>query len=184
MATIYDIIKGINQAAANAYDGSHDEKYAYDKTARKVGLKREEGDAILDSRVMDGFSVRFHGQNLVVNYHAEYPIADAHGDKFEGEVKERMANIVKYLKKEYKNITGDTVTLKADGDAKILVQSMSRIRCWLEATQQYKIGGLKDTDKPGSSEERLDKAVKDWLAIGKDKYPKAKKPDNVSRKSS
>jgi len=161
MATIYDIIKGINQAAANAYDGAHDEKYAYDKTARKVG-----------------------GQNLVINYHAEYPIADAHNDKFESEVKERMANIVKYLKKEYKNITGDTVTLKADGDAKVLVQSMSRIRCWLQAVQQYKIGGLKDSDKPGSSEDRLSKAVKDWLAIGKDKYPKTKKPDNVSRKSS
>ncbi len=33
MATVYDIIKGINQAAANAYDGSDAE----------VGLSREEG---------------------------------------------------------------------------------------------------------------------------------------------
>ena len=30
MATIYDIIKGIGQAAANAYDGAHDERFSSD----------------------------------------------------------------------------------------------------------------------------------------------------------
>ena len=51
------IVQGIAQAAANAYDGSHDERYAADGKARKIGLNREEGDAILDSRVIDGFKV-------------------------------------------------------------------------------------------------------------------------------
>ena len=27
MASVYDIIKGINQAAANAWDGSHDKRF-------------------------------------------------------------------------------------------------------------------------------------------------------------
>ena len=27
MATVYDIVKGINQAAANAYDGAHDARF-------------------------------------------------------------------------------------------------------------------------------------------------------------
>ena len=52
MATVLDIVRGISQAAANAYDGSHDERYNSDGEARKVGLKREEGDPILDWRVM------------------------------------------------------------------------------------------------------------------------------------
>ena len=29
MSSVYDIIQGINQAAANAHDGAHDEKYSY-----------------------------------------------------------------------------------------------------------------------------------------------------------
>ena len=37
MASILDIIKGLNQAAANAYDG-------YDHMDEKIGLKREEGN--------------------------------------------------------------------------------------------------------------------------------------------
>ena len=32
------------------------------------------------------------------------------------------------------------------------------------------------------SEDRLDDAIKNWLAIGKDKFPKTKKPENVSGK--
>ena len=59
MASVLDIVRGISQAAANAYDGSHDERYAADGKARKIGLNREEGDPILDSRVMDGFKVKF-----------------------------------------------------------------------------------------------------------------------------
>ena len=47
MATILDVIKGLNQAASNAYDG-------YESMDDKVGLKREEGHPIVDSRMMDG----------------------------------------------------------------------------------------------------------------------------------
>ena len=64
MATVYEIVQGLSQAAANAYDGNHDERYAYDGKARKIGLRREEGDPILDSRVMDGFKVKFSGIDL------------------------------------------------------------------------------------------------------------------------
>ena len=32
MATVMDIIQGISQAAANAYDGSQYENYSYDRT--------------------------------------------------------------------------------------------------------------------------------------------------------
>ena len=40
MATVYDVLKGIHQAAANAYDGAHDEKISHDGKARKAGLNR------------------------------------------------------------------------------------------------------------------------------------------------
>jgi len=56
MATTLEIIQGINQAAANAYDGAHDERFV-DGDAKKVGLSREEGCPIIDSRVSDGFGI-------------------------------------------------------------------------------------------------------------------------------
>ena len=43
MATTLEIIQGLAQAAANAYDGAHDERFSLDGQARKVGLRREEG---------------------------------------------------------------------------------------------------------------------------------------------
>ena len=53
MATVLDIINGISQAAANSYDGAHDERMAADGEARTAGLKREKGDMNLEARVMD-----------------------------------------------------------------------------------------------------------------------------------
>jgi len=59
-----DVLNGISQAAANAFDGAHDEK----GEPIKIGLKREEGNVILDSRVMDGFGVKISGKQMIVTY--------------------------------------------------------------------------------------------------------------------
>ena len=182
--TVSDIIKGLMQAAANAYDGCQYEKYSADGKERKVGLKREEGDAVLDSRVMDGFKVRIAGPKLIVTYQAELKIKDFHNSKLDEEIERTYKDIIKFLKKEYKTITGNGITLTSDGDADIFVQNMSRIRTWAEAKKVYTIGGIKDTEAvgdndPGEAEEKLRTAVEKFLAIGKDKYPGAKKPSNA-----
>ena len=64
MATTLEIIRGISQAAANAYDGALDDK----GEPISIGLKREEGDPIIDSRIMDGFGVKMHGDILKLSY--------------------------------------------------------------------------------------------------------------------
>ena len=56
-SNILEIIQGLGQAAANAYDGSHDERFVRDGEAKKVGLNREEGCPIMDKRVNDGFKI-------------------------------------------------------------------------------------------------------------------------------
>ena len=72
MATVYDIIQGINQAAANAgWDGAHEENLQADGKARDAGLKRQDGHYINDRRVMDGFGVVFHGPILRIKYQSE-----------------------------------------------------------------------------------------------------------------
>ena len=72
MATTYEIVRGISQAMTRAYDGAHDEN----GEPVKIGLKREEGNPLIDKRVMDGFGVKFHGNRLMITYHAEIMLKD------------------------------------------------------------------------------------------------------------
>ena len=179
MATVYDIIQGINQAAANgSWDGAHEESLQADGKARDAGLKRQDGHYINDRRVMDGFGVTFHGPLLRINYQAEIRIKEVQDKGFENEIIRRLQEIVKFLKKEYKAITGDTLTLTKEGEHHILVQRISNYRTDCQAHCDYRIGGLTDVVEvnKGSTEDRLDKAVRDFLSLGRDK---AKKPSNV-----
>ena len=64
MATTLEIVRGISQVMANSHDGALDDK----GEPIKIGLKREEGDPILDSRVMDGFGVKFNGNKCEQKY--------------------------------------------------------------------------------------------------------------------
>ena len=183
MATVYDIVKGLAQAAANAYDGAQYEKYAADGKARKIGLKREEGDAVLDSRVIDGFKVRFVGPKLIITYQTELSLKEYHNSKLDEEIERVYKDIVKFLKKEYKAITGNSIALTSDGDADIFVQNMSKIRTWAQAKKVYTIGGMGDVEvtednKLGTAGEKLRAAVEKFLATGKDKYPGTKKAKN------
>ena len=174
MSTTLEIINGIAQAAANAYDGALDDK----GEPIKVGLKREEGNPILDKRVMDGFSVKFYGPLLCIHYHSEINIKDVKGDKLEGEIDQMIAKVAKFLKKEYKRLTGNTLALTKDGDLDARMEYMNRIRCWVTARQYYKIGGIKDVEGvKDESEDRLEKNFKDWL-----NQETTKKPKNVKRK--
>ena len=51
MATTLEIINGISQVLSNSYDGALDES----GEPVKIGLRREEGNPLVDPRVMDGF---------------------------------------------------------------------------------------------------------------------------------
>ena len=177
---ILDIINGISQAAANAYDGALDDK----GEPIKVGLKREEGDPVLDMRVIDGFNVSIAGNMLIVKYQGEILLKDVYKGDFEGEIAQRLQDIVSFLKKEYKKITGKSLTLtKEDKEPDVLVQSSSRIRSWVQAQQKFKIGGMPDQEEIGATvEDRLSKAMKDWIGFGKDKFAKTKNPENVKGK--
>ena len=177
---ILDIINGISRAAATAYDGALDEE----GNPLKIGLRREDGDVVLDKRVMDGFNISLAANTVTIKYQGNIQLSDVHGGKFEQEIAQLIADIASYLKKEYKKITGNSLTLtKIDKEPDILVQSLSRIRSLVQATCKYKIGGMPEEPHMGQTvEERLDNSIKKWLGMGKDKFPKTKKPENVSGK--
>lgn len=178
MATVYEIIQGINQAAANAYDGAHNEDLQADGKARTAGLRREEGNLINDRRVMDGFGVTFHGPILRIKYQAEIRIKEVQDKGFEGEIEGQIQDIAKFLKKEYKAITGNSLTLTKEGEPYVLVQRISNYRTDVQAQCDYRIGGLTDVGDVNTppADERLDKAVREFLSLGRDS---AKKPSNV-----
>tara|TARA_Y100000310_G_C20649150_1_gene798386 strand:+ start:1340 stop:1912 length:573 start_codon:yes stop_codon:yes gene_type:complete len=187
MATVLDIIKGISQAAANAYDGSHDARYNADGEERSIGLRREQGDPVLDSREIDGFKVRFAGNKLNILYHAEIKLKETHDrNKFENDISSTVNDVANYLKREYKKVTGETLTLTKEGEVDIMVQHISNVRSNCQANCVYKVGGLDGTvpvDEGSSAKERLDKVTKDWLAYNKNfEIGKGKKPQNVTRK--
>jgi len=179
MATTLEIIRGIAQAAANAYDGSHEESLSADGKARKVGLHREEGHLINDRRVIDGFNVRFSGPILTITYQSEIRLKEVAQPGFENEVVGMIRKVASFLKKEYKSITGDTLSLTKVGEPAVLVQKISNFRSDVQASCNYKIGGMGDVEENKMpSEDRLDKAVRDWLALG----PGKKRPSNDTRK--
>jgi hypothetical protein len=146
MATTLEIIRGLAQAAANAYDGAH--------LDNEIGLKREEGNPLIDSRVIDGFAVKCAGDKLVINYQSEMQVKELHPrNRFENEIEEKFKDIAKFLKKEYKKITKESITLKPQEGVDILVQATSKYRTWVQASKQYSIGGL---EKDGTEAIRTD----------------------------
>ena len=92
---ILDIVRGISTAAARGYDGALDS----DGQPLKIGLKREEGDPVLDKRIIDGFKASIAGNMLIIKYQAEIMLKDVYKGDFEGEVEQRMRDIVSFLKK-------------------------------------------------------------------------------------
>lgn len=140
--TTLEIIQGLSQAAANAYDGAHDERYSYDGQSRSMGLRREEGCPLMDSRVMDGFKVRFYGDSMILTYQSDILLKEVYSGSFEQDIESMLNDIKKFLQKEYRAITGKSVALTAKSEPNILVQSTSRVRSFVEAQQHFKIGGI------------------------------------------
>ena len=98
---------------------------------------------------------------------------------FERELEATMADIAKYIKKEYKKVTGNTLTLKDAGEVVANIQRMSSIRNWVQAKKYYDIGGLSGVLPARESGERtIDDNIKKFLELSS-----KKKPQNVTRKN-
>ena len=177
MATVYEIVQGLAQAAANSYDGALGEDYEPDKPGI---LRREEGNALIDQRVMDGFNVKFYGNMMCLTYQSEIQLKEVYASGFEEDVDQRMSDIAGWLKKEYKKITGNSVALTEEGEVDVLVQNTSRVRTWVQAKKHYKIGGLSEemNDDNQGSTNPVEKSWETFLNQG----GWGKRPPNDTRK--
>ena len=176
-STTMDIINGIAAAVANTHDGALDDE----GNPQEIGLRREEGRPLLDQRVMDGFRVKLHGNKLCIMYHSECKLKDVHDKRFEGDVEDIIDNIEKFIKKEYRKVTKQTLGLKKEGETDIMMQYVSRVRSFVQATRWYKVNsyekGVEEVGVP-SDEKRIEDGFKKFLALGE----KSPKPKNVTNK--
>ena len=169
MSNIADIVKGINQAAANAYDGAVNE----DGEPLDIGLQRDKPTPISDKRVMDGFGVSVNGTTMRLNYHREVATSEVMDNRLKTEIETAIEEVASFLKKEYKKITGDALKLKKlPGDVIGNVQSTSRIRSWVQSHCDYEIQGVDDRNVEDKND--VDAAIRNFLELGK----KAKRPEN------
>ena len=173
----FEIIKNIAQAAANiTYDGATDENYE----THEIGLKHEEGNPILDSRIIDGFKVRMAGNHLIISYSVEQKLSDVYAQNLEQEMEQIINKCVSYLKGEYRKISGKNLRLSSAGEVDVRVSYISRVRTCVYASMVYKISSLKNVesnDQP--SEDRLNDTFKKFLSMGRDD---ASNPMNITRK--
>jgi len=171
MATTLEIINGISQVLANSHDGALDDK----GEPIKVGLKREEGHPIYDSRVMDGFKVKLYPDKICIHYHSELKLKEVYSGHFEKDLEDMINQIAKFIKKEYKKITGNALSLTAEDEVEAIVQNTSRVRVWVQAYRYYKLGGADKSDPiAGESKDSVDASFKSFLDQGGWKKAKPK----------
>ena len=178
MATVYEIVQGLSQAAANAYDGALDEN----GEPLKAGLQREDGDPILDKRIMDGFNVKFYGNMMCIGYHSEVQLKEVYANGFESDVEKRISDIASFLKKEYKKLTGNSVTLTKEGEVDVRVENSSRVRSWVMAKLHYKVSGLEEEMNVETGSKAPTAYWQDFLSQGGWTGDCGKRPNNDTRK--
>ena len=175
---VIDTVRGISAAASNMFDGAKDDN----GEPIKIGLKREEGNPMLDKRVIDGCKIRISGKTLIVSYHSELLLKDVYSQKLEDELEQTMSDVVSFLKKQYRKITGSTLSLKEKGDVEARVEKTSRVRVFVTASKQYEISGMDDVEdvkEPNKGD--LEKEFRSFLDQGgwkgaRPKNDKRKKP--------
>ena len=157
MATTLEIINGISQVLANTYDGALDES----GEPVKIGLRREEGNPLIDHRIMDGFGAHISGNRLHIKYHAEMPLKEVHSNGFEGEMESMVEKVKSFIQKEYNKVTKSSLSLSDPSEVDVLVEYVSRIRCSVKVHKCYAIGSI-----PTEPEKEIDPAFEKFTALG------------------
>jgi len=161
MTTTLEIINGISQVLANTYDGALDES----GEPIKIGLRREEGNPLVDPRIIDGFGAHISGDRLHIKYHAEIPLKEVHSNGFESEMEIMVEKVRSFIQKEYNKIMKSSISLTDPSEVDVLVEYVSRIRTSVKVHKCYKISGVQSEPNDQGIEGKeidpeIDKAIK------------------------
>jgi hypothetical protein len=116
---------------------------------------------------------------------SEVRLKEVYANGFESDIEQRLSEIVKFLKKEARKLGGGSISLSPEGEIDIRVENSSRVRSWVTACMDYKIGGIEEVSVVGE-------AVEDKLAAGWEAFmsqggygtrpPNDKRPANSGKK--
>lgn len=169
---IMEIVKGVAQVMANTYDGAVDDK----GQPINAGLRRENVPHFTscDCRLLDGFRARVGSYTdseksfpcLTLTYQSELKLEEVHSDKLEDMVGEHISEALKYLKKEYKKVTGKELNVKMHGELKILTEQLSKVKNFVTAVCHYEIKGVEFPKLEDEKEEARAAEFNKWLALG------------------
>jgi hypothetical protein len=96
-----------------------------------------------------------------------------------------VENVASYLKKEYKRLTGDSLSLSVnkDYDFDVMVQKTSNVRSWVQAKKYYSIGGLDGVEEYSASTKKdLSRSLEDGFKKFLDQGGWGTRPKNDKRK--
>jgi len=163
MATTLEIVNAISQVLSNSYDGALDEK----GEPVKIGLRREEGNPLIDARVMDGFGAYISGDRLHIKYHTEIPLKEVHSNGFEGEMESMVEKVKSFIQKEYRKVAKGALSLSDPSEVDVLVEYISRIRCSVKVHKCYKISGTDAEANDSYTDGReIEPEFKKMMALG------------------
>tara|TARA_R110002060_G_scaffold40137_1_gene51440 strand:+ start:404 stop:964 length:561 start_codon:yes stop_codon:yes gene_type:complete len=140
--SVLDVLRTISSIIGKyGYDGALGD----DGKPIDFGLDRDLGDPIKDSRVMDGFKVRFGGPYLYITYQGEVSLKDIHREgakNFEDEIERKFANVSKFIKKEYGKMKMGRLRLKDQGPSDTRIQRISNYRNFCTSIKCYLITNI------------------------------------------
>lgn len=132
---IETIVRGIQQAYRNSKE-----------VGKEIGLRSEEYPSAAGPgwvKLFDTFSIKIVGNCLYVTYTTQITLDQFHQLNLVQEVEGYAADAVKFLKTEYKDITGKALKLTdSKEDPVIKTEHISYQRMTLYGTKKYMIGDL------------------------------------------
>ena len=169
---LMELFKGISQVMANTYDGARDEK----GELIKAGLRREKVPALTscECRLLDGFRAKVSSYTdrnesfpcVTITYQSEIKLEEVYSPKLGEEVEQHIAEAVKYLKKEFKKITGKSLELKKHGNLKMTTEQTSRIRTFVLAECKYKVINVEMPKLEDKKDVERSIELQKWLKLG------------------
>lgn len=162
------IFQALNQAALNATDFTNPKHTGV--------LHSEKGKKWLEFTINDGFKIKFLDNMAMILYQVQVNNELTHNRiQFDADCEYQLKQIVSYLQKEYKKITGKSISLTLQGDISVTQEQISMIRKVVTASGRYKISGVEST---------FDKVKKDTDEHQKkslDKIEEPKKPKKQTK---
>ncbi len=105
----------------------------------EIDIELNKGDLHKDREGMVGFNIFFVDTKMIVKYHTPIRFDEIKTAKFEAEVEDGIDDVVKVLKKHYKQISGKSVELTKDGEVDVTLEAASLKNAWVTAKQIYNI---------------------------------------------